>query len=267
VDHATKDCTKDITCDHCAESGHEKSKCQNKDKPPTCLHCGERHPTISKAKGSPTAHGLWIPESGPCKYRSVMNIEPLNKIVQINLARSMAASDDLYKYCVSNKVDIALIQEPYTRRSKLINLEYSGIRTAKSKTIYYWAAIVIFNYSPDIISKPQLSTTHTVVVSVSLPDQTLVDIMSSYFQYRKETEFFTQEIARINTQLANRLIFGVDANAFSPRWGDPRRNDRSRLVEQLIMDTGYRWRTSPATDDRSTAHEVTVTWISHCLEG
>jgi len=48
LDHATKVCKKDITYHHCAETWHERSNCQNKKKPPTCLHCGEQHPTMAK---------------------------------------------------------------------------------------------------------------------------------------------------------------------------------------------------------------------------
>jgi len=75
----------------------------------------------------------------------------------------------------------------------------------------------------------------------------MIDIMSSYFQYRKETEFFTQEIARINSQLNNKLIFGVYANAFSPQWGDPRRNEKGRMVEQLIIEMGLSVENTPNT--------------------
>lgn len=130
----------------------------------------------------------------------------------------------------------------------MINLEYNATRTAKSKLNEQhgiWAAVVIFNTSFDLISKPQLSTMHTVVISVSLPGQTPIDVMSSYFQFRRETELFIDEISLINTQLANRLIFGVDANAFSPRWDDPRRNEKGRLVEQLISEKGLTIENTP----------------------
>jgi len=46
LDHATKEYTKDITCHHCAEMGHERSKCENNDKAPVCLHCGEKYLTM-----------------------------------------------------------------------------------------------------------------------------------------------------------------------------------------------------------------------------
>lgn len=48
LDHPTKECTKDITCHHCAEKGHERKNCHNKEKTPMCLHCGEQHLTMAK---------------------------------------------------------------------------------------------------------------------------------------------------------------------------------------------------------------------------
>ncbi|KAF0747540.1 CCHC-type domain-containing protein [Aphis craccivora] len=48
LDHITKNCTNDLTCHHCAEAGHESSKCQRKNEEPVCSHCGDRHRTMSK---------------------------------------------------------------------------------------------------------------------------------------------------------------------------------------------------------------------------
>ncbi|KAL5237433.1 hypothetical protein ACI65C_004843 [Semiaphis heraclei] len=209
TDHRTTDCkAESSTCFHCAKTGHNRINCPEKAERPCCAHCGGAHTTLYKDCAQ------WL-----CNRTLAMSV-----------------------------LDIALIQEPYSRRGKLINLEYNATRTAKSKLNEQhgiWAAVVIFNTSFDLISKPQLSTMHTVVISVSLPGQTPIDVMSSYFQFRRETELFIDEISLINTQLANRLIFGVDANAFSPRWDDPRRNEKGRLVEQLISEKGLTIENTP----------------------
>lgn len=161
------------------------------------------------------------------------------KVAQINLARSQAASDDLYKYCITNSIDIAIVQEPYTRWGKLTNLEYEGVRIAKSKSNDQngvWSAIVVLNQGMDILLKPQLVTVHTVTLSVAHPGQQPIDIVSSYFQFRKETRQFIDEITYINQHLAKRAIFGMDVNAFSPWWHGPRRNEKGRLVEAMIYN-------------------------------
>ncbi|KAF0710064.1 Uncharacterized protein FWK35_00033202 [Aphis craccivora] len=159
------------------------------------------------------------------------------RIVQLNMARSLAVSSELYTYCTTNKVDVAIIQEPYTRSGVLTDLEVNSIRIAKSMTNELhgvWAAIVVFNDRLDIIHKLNLTTEHTVVISLSYPGQAPVDIVSSYFQFRRNTSDFVHEICESNQFLSNRVIMGADVNAYSPWWHDTRRNDKGRLVEHMI---------------------------------
>jgi hypothetical protein len=42
------------------------------------------------------------------------------KIIQVNMAKTATASEDLLTYARNEKVDITLIQEPYVRYGKLI---------------------------------------------------------------------------------------------------------------------------------------------------
>jgi len=163
------------------------------------------------------------------------------RIVQLNMARSRAVSDELLHYCIKEKIDIALVQEPYAHRGALHGLEHGAIRTVKTKSNEHhgiWAAIVVLNRQLDIVAKPQLTTEHTVVLGVAYPGQTPIDLVSSYFQFRKPTEFFTNEITRIHAHLLDRVILGMDVNAFSPRWHDLRRNYKGRQVENMIATLG-----------------------------
>lgn len=142
----------------------------------------------------------------------------LLRIVQLNMVRSRTVSDELLHHCISEKVDIALVQEPYTLKGVLHGLEYRATRTVKSKTNEHngvWAAIVVFNSHLDIITKPQLTSEHTVV-GVAYPGQTPIDLVSSYFQFCRPTESFTGEISRIHASLLDRTVLGMDVNAFSP---------------------------------------------------
>lgn len=54
------------------------------------------------------------------------------KIAQLNMARSRAVSDELLHHCIKNKIDVALVQEPYTLRGSLHGLEHKGSRMVKS---------------------------------------------------------------------------------------------------------------------------------------
>lgn len=142
------------------------------------------------------------------------------KIVQLNMASSKAVSDELLYHCTTRKIDIALVQEPYASRGVLLGLEHSTTRIVKCKTNEHhgiWAAIIVFNNNLDIVSKPQLSTEYTVVLGVAFPGQSPIDLVSSYFQFRKPTEYFTGEITRINEALLDRAVLGLDVNAFSTK--------------------------------------------------
>jgi len=102
-----------------------------------------------------------------------MNDRTLN-IVQINMARSMAVSVELRSYCTLNNIDLALVQEPYTRNGRLTDLEDRNTRVIRSHTNEQhgvWAAIVVFNSNLDIIGRDNLTTTHTVVLSAAHPGQ------------------------------------------------------------------------------------------------
>jgi hypothetical protein len=172
-----------------------------------------------------------------------MHNEVKLKIAQINLARSMAASDDLYRYSLLHGIDIAIVQEPYTRGGKLVNLEYDSTRVAKSiPNVQHgvWAAIIVFNPNLNIIAKPNFTTHHTAVLNFSLPTQAPITVVSSYFQFSKATDFFTTQIRHINQQPPSRFVIGMDVNAYSPWRHDPRRNDKGVIVEQMIMDLDLR---------------------------
>jgi len=161
------------------------------------------------------------------------------KVTQLNMARSRAVSDELLHHCIRGKIDVALVQEPYTSWGMLHGFEYGATRTIKSKPNAQhgiWAAIIVFNSSLDIISKPQLTTEHTVVLGVAFPGQPPIDLVSSYFQFRRPTEHFTNEITRIHASLLDRIVLGIDVNAFSPKWYDHRHNEKGRLVEDMISN-------------------------------
>jgi len=139
--------------------------------------------------------------------------------------------------CHSKNVDVAREQEPYTRQGLLVGIDCEPIRIAKTKVndIHgIWAAIIVFNPNLEIIEKVNLKSTHTVVLSVSFPSQEPIDLVSSYFQYRRPTVDFTNEIASMIENISHNCIMCLDVNAFSPRWHDKRRNDKGILVEEMI---------------------------------
>ncbi|KAF5199159.1 reverse transcriptase [Thalictrum thalictroides] len=157
------------------------------------------------------------------------------------MARSRVVSDELLHHCLNDSIDVALVQEPYALRGVLHGLKYRGVRIVNSTPNEHhgiWAAIVVFNSELDIVAKPHLTSTHTVVLGVSHPGQEPIDLVSSYFQFRKPTESFTVEITRTHASLLARSILCMDVNAFSTKWHDHRTNEKGRLVEDMIGELG-----------------------------
>lgn len=130
-----------------------------------------------------------------------MTTHSYTKIVQHNLTRSMASADELAVCFRRNRVDVALVQEPYTRQVKLVSLEDLGIRVIKTKSndmFGNWAAIIVFNPEMSIMQKPHLTNEHIVVANVGLPGQESYDVMSGHFQIRKETKTFIKYIRNMS---------------------------------------------------------------------
>lgn len=162
------------------------------------------------------------------------------KIVQLNMARSLVVSEELRSFCSKGHIDIALVSEPYTRQNKLLCLEEDGIRVLKSNTwtsngsSRIWAAIIIFNQDLGILAKPHVTNEFFVGASVSKSGSDPVDILAGYFQYRKPTADFTTYLEEKSELLCDRLIMGLDVNAFSSRWHHPTTNQKGRQVEDMI---------------------------------
>lgn len=94
-----------------------------------------------------------------------------SNIVQLNMGRSAAVNDELLRHCQANLVDIALVQEPYTRRSRLVGLDAAPVRVVLSpgenrpgtELLSHGLGIIIFNPNLLIMARPDLASS---VVSV-----------------------------------------------------------------------------------------------------
>jgi len=76
------------------------------------------------------------------------------RIVQLNMGRASAVSDQLLEFCQRTRIDVALLQEPYTNRGKLPGFEVAPYRCFLAKATCragrpeysdVGAAIVVFN--------------------------------------------------------------------------------------------------------------------------
>lgn len=161
---------------------------------------------------------------------------------QHNLGRSAAASDLLLNHCQVQKVDIALLQEPYTNRGKLTGFEVHPLRTFLSKPTPrpgqpqytdVGAAIVIFN--PNIrVFYPRQELENFVTIVLDNGSQNSVTLISGYFKYRTPT---IQHIVALESALSSTshpCIMALDANAFSTRWFSRVTDHRGEVIEDFI---------------------------------
>jgi len=155
-----------------------------------------------------------------------MSISTLN-LVQLNMGRSAAVSDQLLHYCQENSVDIALVQEPYTNRGRLTGFGVAPIRSYLCKGTHrrgrreyldHGSAIIVFN--PDLVVVPRESGTIENFTSLDLDcgeDGTLT-LISGYFKYRVPTAFHVTILEGLLLQIPDKVLVSLDANAFSKRW-------------------------------------------------
>lgn len=78
----------------------------------------------------------------------------LLRVVQLNIGRAAAVNDQLLDYCQQERVDIAMVQEPYTNRGRLVGFEVAPFKSFLSKGtrrrgrpdyVDHGAAIIVFN--------------------------------------------------------------------------------------------------------------------------
>lgn len=167
------------------------------------------------------------------------------KIVQLNMAKSQAVSDQVLVYCQKEHIDVLLAQKPYTRYGKIppSNLHltelYSrrvGDRVGGGQSITTWSAIVVLNPQLEVLALSHLSSMHCVVTRVGYPGSLSMIVISAYFQFRRATENFTHELHQIIRTLSpqDNLIIRADVNAFSTRWGIRITDHRGAVVKDFI---------------------------------
>lgn len=166
----------------------------------------------------------------------IMNSTTL-KLCQLNMGRGAIVNDQLLYYCQNNEIDIALIQEPYTRRGILTGLEAAPLRTylcpgalrPGSEHIVHGSAILVLNPSLRVLAREDLTTDNFTVLSLDTGNGTSITFISAYL-----TALHVAELEKIIDQLTGSYLICADVNAFSQRWFSRITDGRGELVEALI---------------------------------
>ena len=65
------------------------------------------------------------------------------RIGQINLARSQVATDEIQQLATTNRIDVLLVQEPYTHQGRVVGFG-PGAKIIQAEKSVPWAAVVVF---------------------------------------------------------------------------------------------------------------------------
>jgi len=166
------------------------------------------------------------------------------KVVQINLARTATANEDLLIYAQKENIDLALVQEPYVRYGRLVGLEVSpnriilspGVHQRGGTNVLHGAAIVVFNPALTVLARNDLTCDNFAVATVSVGEEEEINFISAYFKYREPTRDLIVTLRRIKRECGNRVLIGADINAFSKNWFSKQTDARGVLVEDFIAE-------------------------------
>jgi len=165
------------------------------------------------------------------------------KIVQLNMGRASAVNDQLLEFCQHSRVDVALLQEPYTNRGKLSGFEVSPFRCFLSKGTSragrpeysdVGAAIVVFNPNLVVASRDSGRVENFVSVDLDCGTDGVWTLISGYFKYRVPTYVHVTALERLIEHNDNSLLIGLDANAFSTRWYSRINDRRGEVLTEFI---------------------------------
>lgn len=167
------------------------------------------------------------------------------RIIQINLAKSRCASNEIGTQLDKGRADVLLLQEPYVFQGKVRCLgpsaavmharsaERNGIQTAAAVRKGVYTTLVLGHLSDRLMTTLQVTGTFGSIYCISV-----------YFQYALSVDVGIQRIERALRQLRGKpVIVAADANAISQLW-DPlmqrrarndRRVSRGARLERFIL--------------------------------
>lgn len=163
-----------------------------------------------------------------------MNKKESIRIAQLNAKGSMIVLHEARKLVEELKIDILCLQEPYTRRGKILGMPITSqiILTGGNPQ----AATIVYNKNITVTKLSQFCDSHTVCIEISTPSGTWA-LVNMYFQYSDPILPFLNKIREIDTVLGNiSTIYVADANAKSPLWNSRITDEKGEELEELIFE-------------------------------
>ncbi|GBO09343.1 hypothetical protein AVEN_123916-1 [Araneus ventricosus] len=153
---------------------------------------------------------------------------PSTKILQINLQKTISATDNLKTAIVDHKIDIIIAQEPYVYNGTISGTPQSWAKwSSKNKKAVILAPL---NISPVVLTPKE----NAVAIKINLNKKPCT-IVSAYSSPLEEVEHTLQDIQDyINEIQGEDYIIGADLNGQHYNWGYSYTSPRGRAIDHLI---------------------------------
>lgn len=162
---------------------------------------------------------------------------PKLRYVQINLKHSIEASDNLIFFMITNNIDIAFVQEPWTSDTKVKGLTHQNYKTLFKETESRPRACLIASNHLKIHLMPNFSDADTTVAKVEWGKNNIT-LVSSYMAHdHPAPPKSISDLMKIKKNCkGSGLLIGCDANARHRLWGNEKTNDRGESFLDFIND-------------------------------
>ncbi|GBN17042.1 hypothetical protein AVEN_168575-1 [Araneus ventricosus] len=216
--HNSRNCRNDeLYCINCAESNRNLGTNYKIRRRAIDSHCPcyNKEVTAYKKQGTIFSMDNSVLENTQFPYNiaTESSNEPL-KILQINLARAKAATNQLHLTARTIKPDVILVQEQYNNNNGIpgIPQNWKTFRSSNQK-----AAILI----PPSKLKPALLATKVNMVALKIQTSSFpITIISAYSSSAQNVHTTLQEIQEIISSLPEEKIkIGADLNGHNTLWG------------------------------------------------
>jgi len=165
------------------------------------------------------------------------------KVGQINLARSKTATEELGTYAKQHNIDILIIQEPYAKSNRIVDLGIKA-RMVCTQKCAPWAAVAVLNERYTVTQLGQNTTALQASARITTKDWDII-VTSIYGKVTKDSK---NDIRRTLRELRDTLmitkdrghIVGMDANAKSTLWFSKKTDKRGEKLEQFMAQHNLR---------------------------
>jgi hypothetical protein len=155
------------------------------------------------------------------------------KFYQVNVQHSKAATANLMQMISTDKIGMALIQEPYQYQGKLTGIT-KGYRTFTCGEGKRRAAIIIQDNTIDALLITQLSDNNAVLLKINNGKLSFY-AASVYFDYNEPIDNNIKTVERLlKFTKGKKLLLAIDSNSRSTTWHDIKTNPRGKALEEFL---------------------------------